>query len=72
MDPLLIVLIIVAVIALGGWGYGTYGVAPAPGPRTEVVAGPGWVNPVGILGLIVVVGIIVMLTTGWHPFVVAP
>ena len=31
MDPLLIGLIIVAVIALSGWGYGTYAVRPASG-----------------------------------------
>lgn len=70
MDPLLIALIIVAVIALGGWGYGSYAVRPAPGATTEVVAAPAWVSPLGIIGLIVVVGIIVMLLTGWQPFVV--
>jgi hypothetical protein len=70
MDPLLIALIIVAVIALGGWGYGNYAVRPAPGATTEVVATPGWVSPLGIIGLIVVVGIIVMLLTGWQPFLV--
>jgi hypothetical protein len=72
MDPLLIGLIIVAVIALSGWGYGTYAVRPAPAATTEVVAAPGWVSPLGIIGLIVVVGVVVMLLTGWRPFVVAP
>jgi hypothetical protein len=72
MDPLLIGLIIVAVIALSGWGYGTYAVRPASGATTEVVAAPGWVSPLGLIGLIVVVGIAVMLLTGWRPFVVVP
>jgi hypothetical protein len=70
MDPLLIGLIIVAVIALGGWGYGTYGVRSTPATTTEVVAAPAWVSPLGLIGLIVVVGIVVMLLTGWRPFVV--
>jgi len=72
MDPLLIGLIILAIIALGGWGYGTYAVRPAPGATSEVVAAPVWVSPLGIIGLIVVVGIVVMLLTGWRPFVVVP
>ena len=70
MDPLLIGLIIVAIIAFSGWGYGTYGVRPAPGSTTEVVAAPAWASPLGLIGLIVVVGIIVMLMTGWKPFLV--
>ena len=71
MDPLLIGLIILAVIALGGWGYGTYGVRPAAGTTTEVVSAPAWASPLGLIGLLVVIGIIVMLATGWRPFVVA-
>jgi hypothetical protein len=71
MDPLLIVLIIVAVIAFSGWGYGTYAIRPAPAAATEVLAGPAWVSPLGIIGLIVVVGILIMLFTGWQPFLVA-
>jgi hypothetical protein len=70
MDPLLIVLIIVAILAIGGWGYGAYAVRPAPGATTEVVTGPAWVTPIGLLGLIVIVGIVLMLITGWRPFVV--
>jgi hypothetical protein len=70
MDPLLIALIVIAVISLGGWGYGTYAVRPAPAASTEVVAAPGWVSPLGMIGLIVVVGIVIMLATGWRPFIV--
>jgi hypothetical protein len=74
MDPLLIALIIVAVISLGGWGYGTYAVrsapAAAPATTTEVAAAPAWASPLGLIGLIVVVGILVMLLTGWKPFLV--
>ena len=71
MDILTICLIILAVIALGGWGYGTYGYRPAPGPTTEVVAAPAWATPLGFIGLIVVVGLIAMWATGWHPVIVA-
>jgi hypothetical protein len=69
MDPLLIVLIIVAIIALSGWGYGTYTTRAAPA-TTEVVTAPAWVSPLGIIGLIAIVGLIAMLVTGWRPFVV--
>jgi hypothetical protein len=71
MDILTLSLIILAVIALSGWGYGTYGVRPAPGATTEVVAAPAWATPLGLIGLIVVVGVVVMLLTGWRPFVIA-
>lgn len=71
MDILTIALIVVAVVALSGWGYGTYSrpVGPVGGP---VVAGPGWVNPLGIVGLLVIVALVMMLVTGYRPFVVAP
>ncbi len=74
MDPLLIALIVLAVIAVGGWGYGTYAVRPGPavGTTTEVVAAPGWVSPLGIIGLLAVVALVVMFATGWRPLVVAP
>jgi hypothetical protein len=70
MDPLLILLLIVAVIAFSGWGYGTYTTRAAPA-NTEVVAAPAWVSPLGILGLIAIVALIAMFVTGWRPFVVA-
>jgi hypothetical protein len=69
VDPLLILLIIVAVIAMSGWGYGTYTTRAAPA-QTEVVAAPGWVTPLGFIGLLAIVGLLVMLLTGWRPFVV--
>jgi hypothetical protein len=72
VDPLMIGLIIVAIIALGGWGYGTYGVRPAPGATTEVVAAPAWASPLGLIGLLVVIGVVAMLVTGWRPVFVAP
>ena len=69
MDPLLILLIIVAVIAVSGWGYGTYTTRAVP-VQTEVVSAPGWVSPLGILGLLAIIALAVMLFTGWRPFVV--
>lgn len=69
MDPLLILLIVVAVIALSGWGYGTYTTRSAPA-TTEVVAAPVWISPIGIIGLIAVVAVVAMFISGWRPFVV--
>jgi hypothetical protein len=70
MDLLLLLLIVVALLSMGGWGYGTYYTrAPA---TTEVVTAPGWVSPMGIIGLIAIVGVLLMLTTGWRPFVAVP
>jgi hypothetical protein len=70
MDLLLLLLIVVALLSMGGWGYGTYYTrAPA---TTEVATAPGWVSPMGIIGLIAIVGVLLMLTTGWRPFVAVP
>lgn len=59
MDLLTILLIVLVVMALGGWGYGTYYAGPSVGP------GP-WVNPVGIIGAILLIGLLFMLFTGWR------
>src|SRR5262245_39820894 len=64
VDILTIALIVIAVLALSGWGYGTYVSRPTAAPGTVVEASPAWVNPPGVIGLIVVVGVIVMLATG--------
>lgn len=71
MDPLLILLIIVAIIALSGWGYGTYTTRAVP-VQTEVVTAPAWTSPLGILGLLAIVALVAMFVTGWRPFVVVP
>jgi hypothetical protein len=71
MDPLLIALIVLVVIALSGWGYGTYS-RPVVAPGAVVEAGPAWVSPLGIIGLLAVIAVIAMLVTGWRPFVVVP
>lgn len=68
MDLLLLLLIIVAVIALSGWGYGTYTTRAVP--AETVVAGPAWVSPLGILGMLTIIAIVAMMVTGWRPFVV--
>ena len=58
MDPLMIVLLILVVLALGGAGYGYYG-APAGG-------GSPLISALGVLGLILLVAFIVLLATGWR------
>jgi hypothetical protein len=72
MDILILMLIIVAILALGGWGYGTYAVRPAPGAAVETPATAAWVNPIGVIGLLAAVAIVFMLATGWRPFVIGP
>lgn len=59
MDPLMIVLIILVVLALGGAGYGYYGAPVGGGPSPLISA-------LGVLGLILLVAFIVMLATGWR------
>jgi hypothetical protein len=68
MDLLLIALIVVAVLALSGWGYGYY--AARPVAVTDVSAAPAsgpspLVHLIGILGLLAIVAFIVLLATGW-------
>jgi len=71
MDPLLIALIVVAVIAMSGWGYGYYA-RPAV-PAGEMLApAPAYASPLGIIGALAVVLLVAMLLTGWRPFVVVP
>ncbi|HEY3787488.1 MAG TPA: hypothetical protein VGL71_01480 [Urbifossiella sp.] len=66
MDLLMLLLIVVAVVSIGGWGYGTYRrPVLSSGP---IVDEPGWVNPIGIVGLIVVFCLILMFATAWRPF----
>jgi hypothetical protein len=70
MDLLLLILIVLAVLSIGGWGYGYYGSRPVV--AGDAVAAPAtWVTPIGLLGLLFIIAICVMLFTGWRPFVIA-
>jgi hypothetical protein len=71
VDLLLILLIVVAVVAMSGWGYGIYSTRAVP-VQTEVVAAPGWVSPLGIIGLVALIAVFAMFVTGWRPFVAVP
>jgi len=72
MDPLLVILIVVAVIAMSGWGYGYYTARPVV-TTGDVVAGPApWVSPAGVIGLLAIIALAAMLFSGWRPFAVAP
>jgi hypothetical protein len=66
MDLLTLLLLIVLVVALTGWGYGTYAYT-RPAAGTEVVAAPAWVSPLGIVAALAVVAVVLMLLTGWQP-----
>jgi hypothetical protein len=65
MDLLTILLIVLIVLALGGWGYGSF--YPGPGGVSPMV------NVLGVVALVLLVALIVMLATGWRfGFEVAP
>jgi hypothetical protein len=66
MDLLLLLLIVFAVVSVAGWGYGTYAPRPAPAGGV-VVAEPAWASPLGLIGLLAVIAIVVMLFTNWRP-----
>lgn len=69
MDAILLIVLVAAILALSGWGYGYYYTRPVPGDAVAPgpVAGPSpFVNMVGVLGLILLVGFVIMWATGWH------
>ena len=69
MDLLLIALIVVAVLALSGWGYGYYSARPVVVSDTAAApaAGPSpIVTMIGVIGLIALVAFIVLWATGWN------
>jgi hypothetical protein len=66
MDVLTIALLVLAVLALGAWGYGYYA---RPAPTTVVETAPAPVlglTLLGIVGLILLVAFVVLLATGWR------
>jgi hypothetical protein len=70
MDLLILALVFLTVLSLVGWGYGYRAGRPARGPAAapDAAAGPAvWVHPVGILGLLLLVALLLLLFTGWRP-----
>jgi len=67
MDALTITLLVLALLAIGSWGYGSYGVRAAPGTVVETGPGPNpGITLLGIVGLILLVAFVVLLATGWR------
>jgi hypothetical protein len=67
MDPITILMLVLIVLALGGFGYGAYAGGPVGGGPSPLV------SSLGILALILIVAFIVMLATGWRfGFEIAP
>lgn len=60
MDIWMILLIVAIVLALSGWGYGSYYAGPPGGGSSPLV------SALGVLALILVVTFIVLLATGWR------
>jgi len=65
MDAITLILLIVAILALSGAGYGYYNTRPAAGTVVETGPGPG-ITLLGIVGLILLIAFIVLLATGWR------
>jgi hypothetical protein len=69
MEILWIALIVVAIIALSGWGYGTY-YAARPVAVADAAPAPAGTSPlitmIGVIGLIALVAFVVMWATGWR------
>jgi len=64
MDILLLVLLVLIVLSAGGWGYGRYYATPM-----EPAVGPApYVNPLGLLAMLLIVALVIYLFSGWHPF----
>lgn len=59
MDLITILLIVLIVLALSGWGYGSY--YGPPGGGTSPLVGA-----LGVLALLLIVALVVMLATGWR------
>jgi hypothetical protein len=66
MDTLFIAVIVLSLFSLGSWGYGTY-CGPVPGGRFDHAGPDGWVNPVGLFGLLVMTAMVLVLVSGWRP-----
>jgi hypothetical protein len=67
MDILTIAMLVVGVVALIVWGYGSFATRPAPGVVVERAPGPAaGLTLLGIVGLILIVAFVVLLATGWR------
>ena len=69
MDLLLIIVLVVAVLAIAGSGFGYYSARPVR--TTEVVDGPvagpsPIISVIGVIGLLLLVAFFVMWMTGWR------
>jgi len=67
VDILTLLLIVVVVLSLSGWGYGYYASRPGPGPDLTPAGPAPWVNPVGAIGALLLIALLVILFTGWRP-----
>jgi hypothetical protein len=68
MGMLLIILIVVAVLAMGSWGYTSYAYRPATTVVAEPAAGPSpIITIIGVLGLLALVAFFVLWAVeGWR------
>ena len=67
MDPLLIIVLVVALLLIGGAGVGYYGMRRAPVVVEEAPVGASpLISLLGIVGLILLVAFFTLWLTGWH------
>jgi hypothetical protein len=68
VDLLLILLIVLAVLALSGWGYGYYSARPVAVTDMAAVPASGTspiIHMIGVIGLLALVAFVVLWATGW-------
>ena len=68
MDLTLIALIVLAVLALSGWGFGYYAARPVAVSDASAApaAGPSpTIHLLGVVGLLALIAFVVMWATGW-------
>ena len=67
MDLITITLLVLAVLALVGWGYGSYARRPVTVVESAPASAPApGLTLLGIIGLILIVAFVVLLATGWR------
>jgi hypothetical protein len=67
MDVITIAFLVLAILALGGWGYGYLTAVPVPGRVAGNAPGPALgITLLGIIGLILLVAYLVLLATRWR------
>ncbi len=67
LDIVTLTILVVAILAIAGWGYGSYAARPVTVAETGTAPAPApGLTLLGIVGLILIVAFVVLLATGWR------